>query len=90
MRWFRRVTLIFLRDLLRQTVNNLRRDGTLWRWSTWKSAASSLFGRHGLVRETLQPWRDYKRRDFHPSHHDSSFSQRWLAEHSHQFTPVGA
>ena len=28
--WFRRVTTIFLGDTLRQTVNNLRRDGTLW------------------------------------------------------------
>ena len=29
MNWFRRVTTIFLGDTLRQTVNNLRRDGTL-------------------------------------------------------------
>ncbi len=36
--WFRRVTLIFLGDTLRQTVANLQRDGTLWRWRTWKSA----------------------------------------------------
>src|SRR3712207_6871491 len=39
-RWFRRVTLIFLGDTLRQTISNLRQDGTLWKWSTWKSAGS--------------------------------------------------
>jgi predicted metal-dependent hydrolase len=71
-------------------LDNLRRDGTLWRWSTWKSAASSLFGRHGLVRQSIGPWRDYKRADFHPSQHDSSNSERWLVEHSDRFTPVGA
>jgi hypothetical protein len=36
------------------------------------------------------PWRDYKRADFHPSQHDSGPSERWLAEHAHEYTPVGA
>jgi predicted metal-dependent hydrolase len=89
LRWFRRVTVIFLADLMRQTLNNLRRDGTLWRWSTWKSAAADLFGPRGLLREMRQPWRDYKQRDFHPSQQDSRPSERWLAEHAHQYTPVG-
>ena len=88
-KWFRRVTIIFLGDTLRQTVNNLRRDGTLWRWSTWTSAASSLFGRRGLLRQSLRPWRAYLRADFHPSQQDSEISQRWLAEHSDRFTQVG-
>lgn len=89
-KWFRRITIVFLGDAVRQTVNNLRRDGTLWKWSTWTSAASYLFGKRGLIRQTYKPWRDYLRRDFHPSQHDSGPSERWLAEHSHQFTPVGA
>jgi predicted metal-dependent hydrolase len=88
--WFRRVTLVFLGDTLRQTASNLRQDGTLWRWSTWKSAASYLFGQRGLVRQTFRPWKDYLRRDFHPSQHDSSASQQWLREHQDQFAPVGA
>ena len=88
--WFRRITTIFLMDTLRQTVLNLRRDGTLWKWSTWRSAASYLFGKRGLVRQTFKPWRDYKRRDFHPSQHDSTASQRWLADYSDRYTPVGA
>jgi predicted metal-dependent hydrolase len=88
--WFRRITWIFLGDTLRQTLNNLRRDGTLWKWSTWTSAASYLFGKRGLVRQTYKPWREYLRADFHPSQQDSSSSRRWLAEHSDRYTPVGA
>ena len=89
-RWMKRITTIFLLDTLRQTVLNLRRDGTLWRWSTWRSAASYLFGRRGLVRRTYRPWREYFRRDFHPGQQDASASRRWLAEHAHQYVPVGA
>lgn len=88
--WFRRVTLIFLGDTLRQTLSNLRHDGTLWRWSTWKSAASYLLGKRGLVRQTFRPWKDYLQRDFHPAQHDSSASQRWLRQHQDQFVPVRA
>ena len=88
-RWMRRVTFFFLMDALRQTFNNLRRDGTLWRWSTWKSGASYLFGKRGLVTLTYRPWREYFRRDFHPNQQDSSASVHWLREHSEQFVPVG-
>jgi len=88
--WFRRITTVFLGDTLRQTVNNLRRDGTLWKWSTWKSAASCLFGKRGLIRQSYKPWRDYLRRDFHPSQQDSAPAERWLADHGHQYTAVGA
>jgi predicted metal-dependent hydrolase len=87
-RWMRRVTIVFLIDTLRQTVNNLHHDGSLWRWSTWKSAGSYLFGKRGLVRQTYGPWKQYFRRDFHPDQQDSTASERWLAEHSDQFVPV--
>lgn len=87
--WMRRITTIFLLDTLRQTLLNLRRDGTLWQWRTWRSAASYLFGRRGLVRLTWRPWRAYFHRDFHPSQQDASAARRWLAEHADQFVPVG-
>jgi predicted metal-dependent hydrolase len=87
--WMKRLTTIFLLDALRQTVLNLKHDGTLWKWSTWRSAASYLFGKRGLVRQTYRPWREYFRRDFHPDQQDASASQRWLAEHAHQYVPVG-
>ena len=88
--WFRRITTVFLGDVARQTLNNLHRDGTLWKWSTWKSAVSTLFGQRGLIRQTYKPWRDYLREDFHPGQQDSSPSERWLAEHADRYTPVGA
>jgi predicted metal-dependent hydrolase len=89
-KWMRRTTFFFLTDALRQTITNLRCDGTLWQWSTWKSGAQFLFGKRGLVTLTLKPWRAYFRADFHPNQQDSSASVRWLAEHREQFVPVGA
>lgn len=88
-RWFRRMTVLFVGDVLRQTVDNLRRDGTLWKWRTWKSAAGYLFGRRGLVRRTFGPWRRYLRRDFHPSQQESDLSRRWLAENAQAYSLVG-
>ncbi len=88
--WMRRVTVFFLGDVIRQTVNNLYHDGTLFKWSTWKSAASYLFGKRGLVRGNYKAWREYFRPDFHPSQQDSAASVRWLAENSNAFVPVAA
>jgi predicted metal-dependent hydrolase len=88
--WFKRITWVFLQDTLRQTVANLRRDGTLWKWSTWTSAAGYLFGKRGMIRQSYQPWKAYKRPDFHPSQQDASASERWLADNRAQYTPVGA
>ena len=87
--WFRRVTLIFLGDTLRQTVNNLHHDGTLWQWRTWKSAATTLFGAEGLIRRTYKPWRAYIRRDFHPSQQESALSNQWLDNNRTAYTLVG-
>jgi uncharacterized protein len=87
-KWMKRVTTLFLMETLRQTVLNLRRDGTLWKWSTWKSAASYLFGKRGLVTLTYKPWRQYFRKDFHPREQDASASRDWLRQHSDQYVPV--
>lgn len=87
--WMRRITLVFLTDTLRQTVNNLQRDGTLWRWSTWRSAARHMLGRDGLLRQTFKPWRAYFRRDFHPDQQSSELSAHWLRDNAAQYTRVG-
>lgn len=87
--WMRRITTIFLGDTLRQTVHNLRRDGTLWKWRTWTSAASFLFGARGMVRKLYKPWREYFRADFHPGQQGGAASRQWLKEHSDAFVPVG-
>lgn len=88
-RIFRAMTVIFLSDLLRQTVRNLWRDGCLFKPSTWRSASRLLFARDGLIRGNVALWRDYVRPDFHPSQHDASHSQQWLRENSAQFSVVG-
>jgi hypothetical protein len=88
--WFRRVTLIFLGDTLRQTVDNLRHEGELWRWRSWASAARWLLGRRGLARAALQPWFAYLRRDFHPRQQESGLSRRWLSEHAGAYSVVSS
>lgn len=75
---FRLVTFYFVADALRQTCNNLWRDGTWWRPSTWASAARVLFGRDGLVRRLHRPWRTYLRADFHPAQQDDAPAREWL------------
>ena len=89
LRWFRLVTFFFLTDALRQTITNLRADGTLWRRATWSSAWRHLFGKQGLIRQTFGPWRDYFKADFHPSHHDATASLRWLEDNRVRYLPVG-
>jgi len=87
--WMRRITLVFLTDTLRQTVNNLKRDGTLWRWNTWRSAARHMLGRDGLLRQSFKPWRAYFRRDFHPNQQSSELSADWLRDNAAQYARVG-
>jgi predicted metal-dependent hydrolase len=89
-RWMRRITLVFLGDALRQTVDNLRRDGTLWRWRTWASAGRHLLGREGLLRQCFGPWKAYFRPDFHPAQQGSDLSARWLADNAMLYTRVGS
>jgi predicted metal-dependent hydrolase len=88
--WFRRITLVFVGDALRQTVLNLRHDGTLWRWSTWRSGLRLVFGRTGLLRSSIKPWLAYFRRDFHPSQQTSERSADWLRDNSALYVRVGA
>jgi hypothetical protein len=89
-RLYRTVTVFFLLDALRQTVNNLWHDGSFWRASTWASGWRFLFGRGGLVRELAEPWKRYLRADFHPSQQSSAPAEAWLREHARDWQPVSA
>lgn len=89
-RWMRRTVAFFLLDALRQTASNLRRDGTLWHWSSWRSAARHLLGRGGMLRANAAGWRAYFRSDFHPSQASNEASALWLREHSALFARVGS
>jgi len=88
-RLFRYVTVVFLWDLLRQTLLNLWHDGSLFRLSTWRSGWRLLLAREGMFRATFGAWRDYFRPDFHPHQHDGQAAQAWLQAHGAQFAMVG-
>lgn len=88
-RLFRTASVYFLLDALRQTINNLWHDGTLWRMSTWASGWRFLLGRGGLLRSVAGPWRRYLREDFHPSQQDASKAEAWLREHAPFWQAVG-
>lgn len=89
-RWMRRVTTLFLGDLLRQTLANLRHERQLWKWSTWRQAWQTLFSRDGLLTSCVGAWRAYFAAGFHPSEQDGSLAERWLQEHRDSYVPVGA
>lgn len=89
-RVFRYVSVTFLSDVLRQTVRNLWHDGSLLRWSTWRSGARLLFARDGLLRSNVSRWRAYLAADFHPSQHDAGLARQWLRDNQAQFAVVAA
>jgi len=89
LRLFRLITWYFLTDLLRQTLHNLWRDGSLWQWRTWASGARWFLGREGLFRRMAGPWRDYLRADFHPNQRDGQLGVAWLQAHQQDYALVG-
>lgn len=87
-RLFRYITVIFLTDVLRQTVRNLWHDGSLFSWRTWRSGVRLLFAADGMIRGNYGLWRDYFSPDFHPSQQDASLSRQWLHENQALFSTV--
>lgn len=83
------ITWTFAMDITRQTVRNLWHDGSLFKWSTWKSAFTLLFAKDGMVRGNVAVWRAYKAPTFHPRQQDTSLSERWLQDNRAQFAVVG-
>jgi uncharacterized protein len=80
MRWFIFATVIFASDVLRQTMNNLWHDHTLFKPSTWWSACKFFFGRPGSLKRPTGNgviWLSaghllgYLRKDFHPWQYDN-------------------
>lgn len=87
---FRYITVVFLGDVLRQTVRILWQDKSLFKWSTWRSAMSFLFSRDGIIRGNVGLWRDYLAPDFHPSQQKADLSTQWLVDNQAQYTLVGS
>ena len=67
---------LFVIDTLRQTFDNLRRDGALLQVAHLDRGRDFLFGKQGLVRHTFAPWREYFRAGFHPEQQDGAASRR--------------
>lgn len=88
LRLFRFITITFLADITRQTVRNLWHDGSLFRWSTWRSAYQLLLSPTGMFRSNYAHWKAYKSPDFHPLQQDDRLSKSWLQTHSDQFTAL--
>ena len=88
-RWMRLNTFFLLSDLLRQTVNNLWHDDSLFKFSTWRSAWVFLFTKQGLFRSSYAMWRRYFRPDFHPQQDDDSLSRQWFQANAQQFHALG-
>nr|WP_295769017.1 metal-dependent hydrolase [Rhodoferax sp.] len=89
LRLLRYITLTFAMDITRQTVRNLWHDGSLFQWSTWKSAFRLLFAKDGMVRGNAAAWRAYKAPTFHPRQQETTRAVQWLQDNTTQFTVVG-
>jgi predicted metal-dependent hydrolase len=89
LRLLRYITWTFAMDITRQTVRNLWHDGSLFKWSTWTSAAQLLFAKDGMVRSNAAAWRAYKAPSFHPRQQDISLSVQWLQVNTDRFAVVG-
>ncbi|WP_439859485.1 metal-dependent hydrolase [Pseudomonas sp. MBLB4136] len=64
-------TFFFVLDTSRGLVHMLKRDGLLWNWRVWRGGLSWLWGKRGIYRPLLGPYRDFFRDDFHPWQRDS-------------------
>ncbi len=83
------VTFTLGMDLLRQTVRNLWHDGSLFRPSTWRSAARLLFAKDGMIRGNTALWKAYQAPDFHPRQQDTTHAVRWLHDNQAGYRVVG-
>lgn len=90
LQWMRLTTWYLLSDVLRQTINNLWHDGSLFKRSTWRSAWVFLGAKQGLFRSSYSMWRRYFRPDFHPQQDDDSLSRQWLQNHQNDYIKVGS
>jgi len=88
-RLFRYITITFLSDVTRQTIRNLWHDGSLFKWSTWRSAYRLLLAKDSMFRGNYAQWKAYEAPDFHPRQQDDTLSRNWLHNHSEQFALVG-
>lgn len=86
--WALQVMLEFHVDLARQTLDNLRRSGTLWRLATWREAARWLLGRDGVLRAVAVPMLAALRPDYDPARLSVAPAQVWLRSHADRYSEL--
>jgi len=66
-------TVNFVWDISKNTVALLRADKQLYKWRTLRDAVSTLFNtQNGLITKLILPWMTFMKKDFHPTHHNST------------------
>ncbi|ASU39503.1 metal-dependent hydrolase [Herbaspirillum sp. meg3] len=89
--WYVYVVLMFVLEAALQTASNLWRTGSLFKPSTWWSAATFLFGRKGSVWCMSLPLMQYFRPGFHPDDDDNRhLAAQWLKTNEHAWRRIGA
>ena len=88
-RIFHYVTYTFLTDVMLQTMHNLWRDGSLFKFSTWKSGYKLLLAKDGLLTSNFGHWKSYKKASFHPAQQSDKLSQEWLQNNTSAYSLVG-
>jgi predicted metal-dependent hydrolase len=64
-------TFFFVLDTTRGLTHMLKRDGLLWNWRVWRDGIQWMWGKHGVFRPLLTPYRDFFKPGFHPWQHNN-------------------
>ena len=64
-------TFFFMLDTTRGLAHMLKRDGLLWNWRVWHDGLQWMWGKHGMFRRLISPYRDFFKPDFHPWQHNN-------------------
>lgn len=87
--YFRRILVLFVIDMTLQIADNLWRDGSWKLVSTWKKAATFLFGRRGVLPLIWKDLCAYGREGFHPNLLGQiEPSQAWISQNQFLWTAV--
>lgn len=64
-------TFFFMLDTTRGLAHMLKRDGLLWNWRVWRDGLQWMWGKQGMFRRLIGPYRDFFKPDFHPWQHNN-------------------
>lgn len=87
----RRVMMVLLTiqlnvSLFLYTTHMLKRDGQLWKWSTFKSAMKFLYGRKGLYTTVLGKYLGFFKKSFSPWQEDNrELISEWAATYDEHY-----